>query len=218
MLRSLAAATAAALVVAGCGSSDDNTPAASTPPKLSGTIFGQPFTPVDASALVLSQASCSFEGTTASATGLVVGFGSFSGLCDFVTQNKTCGTKANATLVNLLLVRANVIGGTASAVQPGTYTISATTPTPDAQGNITVAQVVPTKTDAACATPPSTPTATGGTITIGTVSARVTGSADVTFSDGGRVSGTFDVPVCGFQTDVCTALSGGDCTTETCVP
>jgi hypothetical protein len=219
MLRSLAAAIAAALVIAGCGDSDDDAPAASTPPTtLAGTVLGQPFTPVDASALVLSQASCSFEGITASATGLAIGFGSFAGLCDIVTQNQLCGSKANATIVNLLLVRANVAGGTASAVLPGTYAISATTPTPDTQGNFTVAQAFVTKTDATCDTPGTTPVATSGTIRIDAVGARVTGSADLTFPDGGRVTGTFGVPVCGFQTDVCTALEDGNCTTEVCVP
>ncbi len=216
MHRSLAAAFAA-LLVASCGSSDSS-PAASTPPSLGGTVLGQPFTPADASALVLGEGTCSFEGTTASATGLVVGFGSFAGLCNFVTQTQSCGTKANATIVNLLLVRANVLGRTATPVQPGTYALGGGNPVPDAQGNLTVAQAFVTKTDAACGEPSGAPVATAGTIRIDAVGTRVTGSADLTFPDGGRVSGTFDVPACGFQTGVCAALSGSGCTTESCVP
>ncbi len=216
MIRSLAVALSAAVALAACGSSSSSTPAASTPPSFRGTVLGQPFAPVDASALTLTQATCNFEGTTASATGLVIGFGTFSGLCSFVTQHQTCGAKANATLVNLLVVRANLAGQTAAPVQPGTYTIGAT-PAPDLQGNITVAEVLASKTDATCGEPSGSPSATGGTIRIDAVGARVTGSADLTFPDGGRVSGTFDVPVCGFHTDVCTAVTGTGCT-GTCVP
>ncbi|HEX9400284.1 MAG TPA: hypothetical protein VF912_09260 [Anaeromyxobacter sp.] len=215
MLRPLAAASAA-LFLAACGSSSSS-PAPSTPPSFQGTVLGQPFTPADASALVLGQATCSFEGTTASATGLVIGFGSFSGLCSLVTQTLSCGTKANATIVNVLLVRANVAGQTAPAVQPGTFPIGGAGPTPDAQGNLTVAQAFITKTDATCGEPAGTPVATSGTVRIDTIGARVTGSADLTFPDGGRVAGTFDVLTCGFQTDICTALSGSSCPTQTCV-
>jgi hypothetical protein len=216
MHRSLAAAFAA-LLAASCGSSDDS-PAASTPPSLRGTVLGQPFTPADSSALVLGQATCSFEGVTASATGLVVGFGSFAGLCGFVTQTQACGAKANATIVNLLLVRANVLGRTATPVQPGTYALGGGNPVPDAQGNVTVAQAFVTKTDATCGEPSGTPVATAGTIRIDAVGTRVTGFADLTFPDGGRVTGTFDAAACGFQTDVCTAVSDTSCTTESCVP
>jgi hypothetical protein len=217
MLRSVAAAAAAALLVAGCG--DDDTPAASAPPGISGTLFGQPFTPADSSALVLSSSTCSFSGISANATGLLIGFGSFQGLCSFVTQNATCGNKANATIATLLVVRANVLpGATAAPVQPGTYTISAATPTPDAQGNVTVPAALVVKNDAACNNPSGTPEATSGTIRIDSIGARITGSADLTFEGGGRLAGAFDVPVCGFQTDVCTVLADGRCTTSACVP
>ncbi len=216
MLRSLAVTTA--VVLTGCGSSSSG--AASAPPGLSGTVLGQPFTPADSSALALSQATCSFSGAPASATGLLIGFGSFQGLCAFVTQHQTCGAKANATILGLLVVRANVTGGSPGPVQAGTYTIVSTsaTPTPDAQGNITIAQAVVTKTDSACATPSTTPVATTGTITITSVGANITGSADVTFSDGSHVAGSFNAPACAFRTDVCTVLSGGSCPTNTCVP
>ena len=167
---------------------------------------------------MLGQATCSFEGTQASATGLVVGFGSFPGLCNLVTQTQSCGTKANATIVNLLLVRANVLGRTAAPVQPGTYTLGGPDPTPDLQGNLTVVQAFVTKTNATCGEPSGTPVATSGTIRLDAIGSRVTGTADLTFPDGGRVAGTFDVPACGFQTDVCSALSGSSCGTETCVP
>jgi hypothetical protein len=215
MLRSLVAAAAAALLVTACGDSDDGGPA--PPPGISGTVSGQPFTPADASALVLSAATCDFDGTAANATGLLIGFGSFHGLCALVTGHAGCANKANATIVTALLVRANVVGGDAGPVRPGTYTVSAQTPVPDAQGNITIPQALISKTDAACGTP-QIPVAIGGTIRIDAIGPNVTGSADLTFDDGSRVAGDFSTPACGFQTDVCTALAGGNCTAEPCVP
>jgi hypothetical protein len=119
--------------------------------------------------------------------------------------------------VTALLVRANVVGGTAAPVQPGTYTVSAHTPAPDLQGNITVPQAIISKTDAACHMP-QIPVAVSGTITIDTIGANVTGSIDLAFDDGSRVAGAFSSPACGFQMDVCTALAGGRCRSEACVP
>jgi hypothetical protein len=209
----------AALLLAACGSSSSSG-AAAPPPAFGGTVGGKAFSPADSSALVLGEASCTFQGTTASATGIVVGFGSFSGLCNLVTQTKSCGTKAGATIVNLLVVRANATPGQrATPVQPGTYPVAGT-PTPDATGSFTVAQAFITQTGAApsCTQPATTPVGRSGTIKIDAVGARVTGSADVTFDDGSHVSGSFDVAACGFQTDVCSALTGSGCTSETCVP
>jgi hypothetical protein len=217
MLRSIVAAGIVSLLIAGCG--DDDEPAASAPPTgVSGTVLGQPFQPVDSSGLVLSSDTCSFSGFQARASGLLLGFGSFSGLCALVTQGQGCSTKANATIVTVLLVRANVAGAAPGAVQPGTYAISSATPAPDGQGNITIPQALVARTDATCATPQGTPVATSGTVRIDAVGARIAGSLDLTFPDGGRVSGAFDVPACGFQTDVCTALAGGSCATNACVP
>lgn len=220
MRRPLVIAIAAVLALAACGSSSDGGSAAPAPaPGISGTVLGQPFTAVDSSALALSSATCAFAGVNANATGLLLGFGSFQGLCSFVTQNQVCADKANATIVTVLLVRATVPGGTAGPVQPGTFTLGGATPTPDAQGNVTVAEALLSKTDGSCAEPPSAPTVTSGTVKITAVGARTTGSVDLTFSDGGHVSGAFDVPTCtGLQLDTCTALAGGNCATRTCVP
>ena len=44
------------------------------------------------------------------------------------------------------------------------------------------------------------------------------GVCALTFDDGSHVAGSFDVPACGFHTDVCTALSGSACASESCVP
>ncbi len=220
MLRPLAAATAAALVLAACGDSNNPAPAPMTP--FAGTIMGQPFTPAEATALVLSQpATCTYSGITATATGLAMGFSSSSGLCAFVKQYGSCTNRANATTVSLLVVRANVTGtGTSPGpIQPGTYSVyTGTLPGVDGQGNLTVAVVDITKTGDAptCTEPSNIPTPTGGTVRIDAIgSTHITGSADITFSDGSRVAGAFDVPTCDFATDVCAALT---CTNPSCQP
>jgi hypothetical protein len=199
---------AAVLGAAGCGNDDDGGAAASAPPGISGTLFGQPFTAADSSALVLPASGCNVLGFNANATGLVLGFGSFQGLCSFVTQNAGCANKANATLATVVIVRANALGGNPGPVQPGTYGVAASTPLPDTQGNITIAQAIAAKNDATCQPPAATPRATSGTVRIDAIGTRVTGTADLTFASGDRLAGTFDVPVCAFQTDVCTVLSG----------
>jgi hypothetical protein len=222
MVRSLIAASIAALLFVACGDDDDDG-AAAPPPQTqlpSGTVLGQPFTPVEGSALVLGQATCDFDPVQASATGLLLGFGSFQGLCSLVTSSQGCGTKANGTIVTALLVRANVAGGIAPPVVAGSYTVAATIPNPDAQGNVVFAQGLFTRNDATCRETAGTPTATSGTIRIDSITgSRVTGNVDLTFEDGSKVAGAFDVARCGFQIDVCTVLAGGDCTPEeqTCV-
>jgi len=221
MLRPLAATTAAVLLLAACG---DSSSAPSAPTPLAGTVFGQPFTPADnGSALTLSEATCTIGGIAGSKTGLAIAFGSFSGLCTFATQNGICGNvnKANATVVTLSLVRANLAGATAGAVQAGTYTIGGI-PSQDSQGNVTAAFASAAKTGAMpnCE-PVVTADAVSGTIRIDkidAVGARITGSADVTFPNGGHVAGTFDVPTCGLSLDVCTVALQSSCpTTPVCV-
>src|SRR5512133_859822 len=110
MLRPLAASAAALLLLASCGDDGDGAAAPPAARPVSGTVLGQPFTAADATAVVLSRASCAFDGITASATGLVLGFSSFAGLCSFATQGQLCADKANATVVTALIVRANVLG------------------------------------------------------------------------------------------------------------
>ncbi|WP_242345121.1 hypothetical protein [Anaeromyxobacter terrae] len=208
---------AAALVVVGvlgaCGGSDSKK---SEPARVKGTVLGQAFDPVDGTALVLSPETCIFQNVLqASATAILVGFGTFENMCQVAQQTKACGGKANGTTVNLIVLNASAVG-TATAVQPGTYPV--TTAQPDVTKPFTVATAFIAKTDATCADSASAVEATAGTITIDKAGAdRVTGNANITFSDGSSVSGAFDVPVCAFSTDVCTGLGAG-CKTPTCVP
>jgi len=212
MIRSLAGPAAALALLASSGLSGPGEPAA-----LSGTLGGEPFVPVDSSALVLGEATCSFLGTRASAAGLGLGFGSFPGMCGLATETRRCGKKARATVVSLLLIRANVAGGAAGAVGPGTYAVGEGDPAIDAKGNLVVAQAFVTRTDDACAEPGGRRMATAGSIRIDAVGERVTGAADLVFDDGSRVAGRFDAPACGFRTDVCAALSGDGCAAPRCV-
>ena len=212
MIRSLAGPGAALALLAASGLSGPGEPAA-----LRGSLGGEDFVPVDSSALVLGEATCSFLGARASAAGLGLGFGSFPGMCGLATETRRCGKKARATVLSLLLVRANVAGGPARAVGPGTYAVGEGDPAPDAAGNFTVAQAFVTRTDDACAEPEGRRIATAGAIRIDAVGERVTGAADLVFDDGSRVAGAFDVAACAYRTDVCTALSGAGCGSPRCV-
>ncbi len=212
MLRPLATATAAALVLAACGDSN-NTPAPSPATLFAGTIMGTPFTPAEATALVLStEATCTYSGITATATGIAFGFSTSTGLCKFIQDNGTCTNRANATTVSILVVRANTaVGGHPGPVQPGTYAVytGVGLPGTDGQGNLIFAVADITKTIDASCTEPTTPSAVSGTVRIDTIdSTHVTGSANITFSDGTtHVAGSFDVPTCAFATDVCAPLT-----------
>ena len=223
MLRPLAAAAAAALSLAACGDSNTSAPAPTTP--FAGTIMGTPFTPADATALVLStEATCTYSDITATATGIALGFSTSTGLCQFIKDNGTCTNRANATTVSILVVRANTaIDGHPGPVQPGTYALftGLALPPHDAQGNYIFFVADITKTIDVSCTEPTTPTAVSGTVRIDTIDdthvpGHVTGSANITFSDGTtHVAGSFDVPTCAFATNVCAPLT---CTTPACVP
>ncbi|WP_041448317.1 hypothetical protein [Anaeromyxobacter sp. Fw109-5] len=219
-MRMAAAALVLVGVLGACGGDDGG---GGGPAGLRGTVLGQPFEPSDGAALRLTEEACLFEtelsDVEANASALLVGFGTFGGLCDVARQTQACGGKANATTVSVLVLRANVLGGAAGAVEPGTYPISRETPVPDAQGRLTFATALVSRTDATCADTSGAVEPTGGSITIDRLSERVTGNASVTFTDGGSVSGPFDVPFCAFSTDVCTGLGAGcGAANEICVP
>ena len=95
-------------------------------------------------------------------------------------------------------------------MQPGTYAITAGSPTPDLSGNVEIVRATVTSTDAGCALSPVAPTATG-TLTLTQLrGGHASGSVNLTFSDGGRLTGAFDVPICG-SFDVCASCSSVTC-------
>jgi hypothetical protein len=216
-------ACAAIAVVAGCGSSSSSsTP---TTPPISGTIMSTPFTPVEGAALVLKEASCTIDVGTGpihpQTTGILVGLGSFTGVCSVAEQTKGCGGKASSTLVNLFVVNANIGTATPAPVAAGNYTVTAPNQVPpvDSQGNVTYVSAIASRTDATCGEPTPPVTATSGTIRLDVVSAsQVAGEANLTFADGSTLSGAFTVTPCTFQTDACTLLAGQTCSAPVCVP
>lgn len=219
--------TAAALVIAGvlgaCGGGGDD--GDDGPARVRGTVLGQPFDPADGAAVRLTEEACLFEtelagDIQANAAALLVGFGTFDGMCGVAQQTAACGGKANATTVSVLVLRANVLGAPVGAIQPGTYPISTSSPAPDAQGNVAFTTALVSRTDATCVDTSGDLSATAGSITVETLGpGRVTGTANLTFSDGGSVSGRFDVPLCAFTTDVCSGLGAGcEPANEVCIP
>jgi hypothetical protein len=215
----------AALVIAGVlaacgGGSDDGGDGA--PAGVRGTVLGQPFEPKDGASLRLTEEACIFQTELgefqANAAALLVGFATFENLCGVAQQTAACGGKANATTVNLLVLRANVRGETVGEIPAGTYPLSLSTPAPDALGNVAFNTAFVSRTDAACTDTSGDLSPTAGSLTLLLVGPdRVTGNANVTFSDGGSVSGSFDVPLCPFTTDVCSGLGAG-CDAPICVP
>lgn len=211
----LLASLLAGPLLAGCGSSGGGGGGSSP---ISGTILGTPFTPTGEGALVSPPAPCN-TGINVSLTGMVIGFTSFADACGFAAVSQLCGDKQNSLVVPLFLVRARDPGvGDVPPIGPGTYTYSAS-PMPDVNGIVTQvgADVVRTVDGNLC-THVASPDVTAGTLRLDTVSStRVAGHADVTFSDGSHFAGSFDVPVCAYQPDIC-ALVNDTCTMPSCIP
>ncbi|MFL5261500.1 MAG: hypothetical protein ACJ79L_03715 [Anaeromyxobacteraceae bacterium] len=210
LLAALALASAAA-----CGGGSNGGTAGGAP---SGTLFGTAFTAADSASAVAGPTSCTFPqfgGVSASVAALVIGFGDQAGLCASVQQ--PCALKPNGRTVTLVVARAGLQAQ--GPIGPATYPITTGTPTPDASGVVTFATAAATRLDASCGEAPGAPAPTGGTVTVTSVSGTsVRGTVDVTFSDGGRIGGAFDAPVCQVAFDVCAQQVPACSTTPTCHP
>ncbi len=214
MRRRVILAVTTALVA--CGSSGGGTGA------LSGTLAGAPFNPIEGGALIVPPTDCtvSLPGVGTSNvhfSGLLIGFGSYAGLCNFITTNGQCAEKANATLVNVEIVKGG-LSQTQNAVGPGTYPVTTGNPTPDANGNFKIAAGAYNKASTTCAST-SASDANAGAITVSSVtSTTVTGSvADLVFADASHLNGDFTVPICNFSFNLC-ALLNNTCTSTPCLP
>ena len=199
------------LAMALCACDGSNGEPAPAPP-VSGSIMGSQFTPADRGALVLAPAPCDIPGLgTRSLAVLALGFSSFPDVCGFVTTTGLCGDVASSLIIGVNILSAPATG-TAAPIGPGTYAIGVSE---DGQGNILAADAGITKVDAACASAPAIPTAQAGSITITAVSPRVAGTLDVTYSDGGRLAGSFDLERCSAAVDFCTVIADS-CATRPC--
>lgn len=199
MRRILVFALAAAL--GACGSSGSDTP----PAPASGTIMGSPFTPVDRGALVTPAETCTLTGLgTRSMTVLAMGFSSYANVCGFVQTAQLCGEVASSRVVTVSIVNAPAAGA-AAPVGPGTYTIGMHV---NPSNDVLAVGADVTSVDAACAPAGAIPDALSGTIVVASVSPRVAGTLDVTFTDGSRFAGSFDLEVCVAAVSFCTVMNG----------
>jgi hypothetical protein len=213
---------AAAATAIACGSSNSS----SSTSQPTGTIAGGAFTPAEVVAVTAGPASCTVTDPTGSGqkvtlgvAAIAVGLGSFKNVCaDF--QSPFCTLHRSAKDVTVLLASlAPPFPGLTAQIVPGTYTVSpsltTTLPDPTRSGMLYAAGAISVGTDASCV---PTSGAGSGSLRIDTVNAaQVTGHVDLTFSDGGKLSGDFTAPVCtGVSPDLCAlAVSQGACTSGT---
>lgn len=207
-------------VVAACGSDSQEGGA------LSGTVGGQPFSPVEVRAIAAGSGaepcSVSLGGTTidVGVKALALEVTSYADACgDFASGQ--CTYHATAQSVLVLLAKLNPLG-TEPALRAGTYTVtsSPTTVTPDGTGLLTVAFAEALATDETCLGTPS-PSIQGGKVRLDQVTDPITGNVSLTFQDGSTLGGDFSAPLCpGPSPDVCSlAAEQALCTLPpVCVP
>jgi hypothetical protein len=171
-------ASAALVVSCGGGSSSSGSPGTAT---FSGTVRGNSFTPRDATAAVVSFTVNGVPGKVA-----VIAITSATGLCSALSSGKE--PKSTQYLV-LTPFKVQPDFSPIPPPAPGAYQVGALT--------IENGAAVFSATDAVCqASLASTVQASTGTITLTAVGNRYTGSYDLTFDFGDRITGTFDAPVC----------------------
>lgn len=199
MRRALAAATIVAAVACQRSSAE----------KLTGTVLGQSFSPVDTAAVVSTVAACDMSGSTLQVANLALGLRDAAGLCTSAEQ--PCLGKPNARTVALLLM---TFGPNAQQpIGPGRYEIvlDGSGLKPNANGAFVYGVGFAVRTDATCAEA-APPVLASGAVDITSVSPSVVkGRVDLSFADGGRLAGAFEAPVCGFHPTAC-ALMTSACT------
>ncbi len=195
-------------LAAACGSEEKPPP----------PLFGG-FAPQEGAAVIFAPAVCTvpFVGTV-SVSAIGLGFGSYAGLCDVVTQTRLCGAKAGSTTVLAVAIKGEPGDGGVAAAGPGTYPYLASPPTSTFLASTgEAAQVGPAPTCTPLAGSPLD--MSGGSITIATVDGtHVTGSVNMTFGNGSVFQQSFDAAVCNVAPplDLCDRLL--PCTTFVCVP
>jgi hypothetical protein len=167
-----------------------------------GTVAGKPFTSVDAIALK-GVYDPSYPGI------VTIVMGNMPNLCALFQQLGGLpgghATKANFVDVGFTLGQTS----STSTVVTGTYTASSSPNELDSAGWDTY--------DGACNATHSGGTSSA-TVTLTSVGAVYAGTFDVTFSDGNRISGSFDAPLCTLDLpDAASGTTNGDGGT-TCIP
>lgn len=192
-----------AVVLAGCGSSS------SSGSPVSGTIAGSAFTPAEVSAVVPGQTSCVVTGTSPTpVSALAIRLATFTGVCaDFAAP--TCVNHRGSRDVTLIVAR---LGG--ALVGPATYDV-VLDPVTGAKiigsGGLEVALALSSRVDDSAGCQVTTSKASG-TLRLDEVGgSAVKGHVDVTFQDGGKLTGDFTAAVCGAAPDVC-ALAAAQAT------
>jgi hypothetical protein len=201
------------------GTPTGGTPTGGTPTGGTGqlAVVGGPlaFTPAGLLAIAVTNASCTVNSATSNTSAVGVIATSHSSSCSVVAENK-----ANASTLLVVVTRSREDGQPASAVAPGTYTISATSPGPDQPAPF----VAVLKTNATCDVDLASVlagVATGGTVTLTSVSGTVAGSVSATLAGGGTVSGSFSLAPCSLAGVQACGVSGADpgpVTSGPCVP
>lgn len=219
-MRQVLAACTVSIVLAACGDSgSDNPPLPQCPAPAapSGTLAGSggglgTFTPAEMEALVAGPTTCTVFGNTVSVAGIFLGFTSYQGICNLLTQYGVCFDKANGTIVGVQIANASVPQLPAQVPGPGTYAVGTV--------GTTVTSAGYSRTGASCASPARSSANDGDTITIDAVtSTQVTGSANLTFADGSTLSGTFTAARPQVSVNVCQLANqiAAGCTTRPCV-
>jgi hypothetical protein len=200
-------ATAAVMLVVGCGASDRSA---------GGPVFGG-FVPISGSAVVYTSNICPVPQVGNSAVaGILLDFAGYEDSCGVLSKVKQCGSKANSTRITARAVSGQPGAGSIEPVGPGTYSFMSTPPT-DA---FMVAMGKAVRDNAVCEyLPNGNLDMTAGTITITAVSdTQVSGSTDLHFKNGTTFQYSFDFPICATANNLCDHLQGMACTSYTCVP
>jgi len=202
-------------------------------PGLAGTVGGKGFAPMDVRAVLADSGSgtCAlplFSSTTVDVyvSGLIVVLTSWADACaDYASPS--CVFHANGQTITLVVARLGLSGSVSSAppIQARTYTLGpdASYLNGDGSGLYVSAFADATSFGGAPTCDPTTsPAVLGGTLTLSTVaSSGVAGHVEVSFQDGGSLSGDFSAEACpGLAPDICQlAETQSFCTLPaTCVP
>jgi hypothetical protein len=209
-MKQILGATLAVAVLA-CAGSDHpglEPPVPNGPGNLVTVKSSVPLTATGSTA-ILKQAMCSRQATTYGTAMLAVYLSDAPALCAMLQRNDA---QANMGVVSIGVVRLR--RDQPVDIPSGSYPVSPDPPAvQDADGNWTWARAFLERLDVACYATPME--AMSGTIDVVSIAnGTVTGTADLVFPDGGKVTGaSFAAPICDVAEDICgsTPAPNGAC-------